>query len=61
MPIWQPRFYDFNVWTEAQASGEAALHASQSSEAGIGARARAVAMEQLSLLQVWRSGIGPAE
>ena len=34
--VWQRRIYDFNVWTERKRIREAALHASQSSEAGAG-------------------------
>jgi len=35
--VWQRRFYDFNLWSGAQASGEAAVHASQSAEKRAGA------------------------
>jgi putative transposase len=57
--IWQPRFYDFNVWSGAQAHREAALHAQESREARSSGRTGPVAMEQLPLLCLWRSRTGP--
>jgi hypothetical protein len=47
--IWQPRFYDFKVWTEPRARREATLPASQSSAAGTGEGTGRVALEKFSL------------
>ncbi|MGA2375896.1 MAG: transposase, partial [Candidatus Sulfotelmatobacter sp.] len=59
--FWQARSYDFNGMDDEEARGEAPLHASQSGEARLGRRTRAVALEQLSFLSLGRSRTGAGE
>jgi REP element-mobilizing transposase RayT len=51
-PVWQKRFYDFNVSSRRKPHREAALHASESREARVGGRTRSVEMEHLPLLRL---------
>jgi Transposase IS200 like len=53
--FWQARFYDFNVWSSRKRVEKPSLHASQSGETWIGGIARAVAVEQLSILPAGRT------
>src|SRR5215467_11241214 len=56
--FWQARFYDFKCMDCKETGGEVAVHASQSGEAWIGRVARAMALEQLSILPIGRSRTG---
>jgi|SRR5215831_1964332 len=50
--IWQPRFYDVNVWTARKRVEKLRYMAPQPSQAGIGHGSRIVALEQLSRLRL---------
>ena len=50
--VWQRRIYDFNVWTERKRIREAALHASQSSEAGLAAEPDQVRLNGWEVLEM---------
>jgi REP element-mobilizing transposase RayT len=45
-PLWQPRYYDFNVWTNRKA----ALHSSQSGQERTGAKPGGMGLEQFPAL-----------
>ena len=55
--VWQRRFYDFNVWSGAQACRKAALHASQSGEGWPCSGVGRLGVEWLSQLCVPEEGI----
>ena len=58
-PFWQPRYYDFNVWSERKITEKLRYIQSQSGEAWLSRIAGRMAVEQLSALRdgrIWRSG-----
>jgi putative transposase len=52
--LWQPRYYDFNVWSEAKRVEKLRLYTPESSEARSGAESGGLGVEQFSPLRFWR-------
>jgi len=60
-PVWQKRFYDFNVWTERKRVEKLRYMASQSRRTRTGGKPRTMEVEQFLQLSVWRKRFGASE